>query len=86
MTPVSVPPHMRPPCEQYEARQALNELLVAIQKLPADQAQVFNLLAQGLSQREVAEQLNISEVVVRKRISRGRMALRKQLEKGHPHA
>ena len=57
-------------------RDELNNLAGAIAAMPAQMRQVFTLRrVQGLSQREVAQEMGISESTVEKHMSRGFMLL-----------
>lgn len=60
-------------------RQRSQRLLAAMQTLPLGLRQVLSLTLEGLSQREIAEVLGISENNVAVRVTRGRQALRRAL-------
>lgn len=60
------------PDQQVEARQELARVFDAIEGLPEKCREVFVLRkVEGLSQREIAERLNLSESTVEKHIGRG---------------
>jgi len=60
------------PDQQVEARQELARVFEAIEGLPDKCREVFVLRkVEGLSQREIAEKLNLSESTVEKHIGRG---------------
>ena len=59
-----------------------NDLLKLVQQLPTGYRTVFNLYAiEGYSQKEIAEQLGISENTSKSQLSRARVLLQKQLLK-----
>lgn len=60
-------------------RQRSERLVAALQTLPIGLRQVLSLTLEGLSQREIAEVLGISENNVAVRVTRGRQALRRVL-------
>ena len=68
------------PAEDFETEEVRNELEQTIVALPPLLKSVFVLRdVQGLSTREAADVLDISEAAVKKRLQRARLRLREQL-------
>jgi len=68
------------PAMVYEKREATTRLLAVARALALGHRQVITLLLEGLSHREVADVLGLSENVVAVRASRARAAMRVLLE------
>jgi RNA polymerase sigma-70 factor (ECF subfamily) len=74
------PPDVQPNPEQaLSAEQLEQRLFDAVQQLPIGHRQVVTLALEGLSYREIAEVLGISETNVGARLTRARQTLRRLL-------
>ena len=71
------------PEQRAAEQQAVRHLMEALRNLPLAQRQALALVLEGLSHREVADVLNISENAVAARIHRARQALRTELGRSH---
>lgn len=68
------------PAIAYERSERTHRMFAAVRALPVLHRQVITLLLEGLSHREIAEVLGVTENVVAVRVSRARSALRVLLE------
>jgi RNA polymerase sigma-70 factor (ECF subfamily) len=73
-------PHPQPPSDSSQAGPTLQRILQAIDGLPEDEREVFQLVRlQGMSKTEVAEVIGISAKTVHRRLNRGLLHLTGQL-------
>ena len=78
---VDLPDAMPTPEQALSAEQQGQRLFEAVQQLPLGHRQVVTLTLEGMSYREIAEVLGISETNVGARLTRARQTLRRLLEK-----
>jgi RNA polymerase sigma-70 factor (ECF subfamily) len=75
----------RIPSVAYERQEREHALLAAVRALPLPARQTVTLLLEGLTQREIAEVLGVTESAVAVRIHRAKAALRVLLADHDPH-
>ncbi len=68
------------PAVAYERNERTHRMFAAVRALPVVHRQVITLLLEGLSHREIADVLGVTENVVAVRANRARNALRALLE------
>ena len=80
-TEIDPPDAMPNPEQALSTEQQGQRLFEAVQQLPLGHRQVVTLALEGMSYREIAEVLGISESNVGARLTRARQTLRRLLEK-----